>query len=919
MGLKLYLYVHLVLSLSLTTGQELKIIFWIEPVQRAEFGTDFAAVLKELDSLKLGVTISDAVLELRRTDDQQDMENFCEILGSVGSTVVVDLSYNFWSEGNELARAHGIAYVRLDRMMRPFLTMFSDFMRLKRANNVAMIFQSDRDTMEAMLQLQDGYPFRTLIINASDAQPIDFAERLLALRPPPTYYAIFARGAAMNGIFELVEKSKLFQRPTEWQFVFLDTRDRVFKYKRNVEFATRFLLNARAICRSMQMRDLYCGSGFTLQRGLLLDVIRSLIDAALVSQPFPQPVHLDCNTSSEVTNAIETNSIWFQNVQWSNFVGYAPEQANDEEPVTKLTFVANISAGYYSSEHEAKTDLATWLSGELRLVNETISPTRRFYRIGTAESLPWSYYRRDPNSGELLRTPTGAPIWEGFCIDFIEALANMLNFDYELVAPQKGHMGERNEQGEWDGVIGDLVSGETDFAIAALKMYSEREEVVDFLPPYYAHTGISIVMRKPLRLASLFKFMSVLRPEVWLSIVGALMATALLIWILDRYSPYSSRNNPDAYPYECRQFTLRESFWFALTSFTPQGGGEAPKALSGRILVASYWLFVVLMLATFTANLAAFLTVERMQVPVRSLEQLARQSRINYTVVNNSDTHHYFINMKFAEDTLYRMWKELALNASEDFHKFRIWDYPIKEQFGKILVAIGTSNPVHNASEGFKNVEDHLNADYAFIHDSAEIRYAVSKNCNLTEIGEVFAEQPYAVAVQQGSHLGDELSYAILMLQKERFFENLKEKYWNEDNRGCADLDEQDGISLNSLGGVFMATIVGLVLAMCTLAFEVFYYQKKKAQLALIKKVKPMYGDEPTKFAWLDTTDKSKGGETNTKKTAKLTPPPSFEAATSRGEMKPNSIMQGAGKFKARKRVSLHDKFSIDSEMHYLE
>jgi ionotropic glutamate receptor len=38
---------------------------------------------------------------------------------------------------------------------------------------------------------------------------------------------------------------------------------------------------------------------------------------------------------------------------------------------------------------------------------------------------------------------------------------------------------------------------------------------------------------------------------------------------------------------------------------------------------------------------------------VASLEQLARQSRINYTVVNNSDTHEYFQNMKNAEDVLY--------------------------------------------------------------------------------------------------------------------------------------------------------------------------------------------------------------------------------------------------------------------------
>lgn len=101
------------------------------------------------------------------------------------------------------------------------------------------------------------------------------------------------------------------------------------------------------------------------------------------------------------------------------------------------------------------------------------------------------------------------------------------------------------------------------------------------------------------------------------------------------------------------------------------GGGEAPKALSGRIIVAAYWLFVVLMLATFTANLAAFLTVERMQSPVQSLDQLSRQSRINYTVVKDSDTHQYFKNMKFAEDKLYEMWKNATLSSVSDESRFR--------------------------------------------------------------------------------------------------------------------------------------------------------------------------------------------------------------------------------------------------------
>jgi glutamate receptor, ionotropic, invertebrate len=107
------------------------------------------------------------------------------------------------------------------------------------------------------------------------------------------------------------------------------------------------------------------------------------------------------------------------------------------------------------------------------------------------------------------------------------------------------------------------------------------------------------------------------------------------------------------------------------------------------VIVAAYWLFVVLMLATFTANLAgdviefnilsfvcnrlisAFLTVERMQSPVQSLDQLSRQSRINYTVVKDSDAHQYFRNMKFAEDKLYELWKNLTLSGTSDETQFR--------------------------------------------------------------------------------------------------------------------------------------------------------------------------------------------------------------------------------------------------------
>lgn len=43
--------------------------------------------------------------------------------------------------------------------------------------------------------------------------------------------------------------------------------------------------------------------------------------------------------------------------------------------------------------------------------------------------------------------------------------------------------------------------------------------------------------------------------------------------------------------------------------FSALGGGEAPRALSGRLVAATWWMFGFIMIATYTANLAAFLTV----------------------------------------------------------------------------------------------------------------------------------------------------------------------------------------------------------------------------------------------------------------------------------------------------------------------
>ena len=193
--------------------------------------------------------------------------------------------------------------------------------------------------------------------------------------------------------------------------------------------------------------------------------------------------------------------------------------------------------------------------------------------MGTVPRTPWTVLKRDAD-GRIMYDADGAPVLEGYCVELLKRMSQKMFFDYQLSLPKDGSndFGKKEADGAWSGLVGDLVSGEVDIAVAAMTMTSEREEVVDFVAPYFDQSGISIIVRKPVRARSLFKFMEVLRAEVWLAILGALVVPGFMLWLLDRFSPYSARNNREAYPGPCRIFTLKESFWFALTSFTPQVG-----------------------------------------------------------------------------------------------------------------------------------------------------------------------------------------------------------------------------------------------------------------------------------------------------------------------------------------------------------
>src|SRR5258705_214099 len=53
---------------------------------------------------------------------------------------------------------------------------------------------------------------------------------------------------------------------------------------------------------------------------------------------------------------------------------------------------------------------------------------------------------------------TGNDRYEGFCIDLLEAIADMLNFKYELYFVPDGKFGAENTtSGEWNGLVREII------------------------------------------------------------------------------------------------------------------------------------------------------------------------------------------------------------------------------------------------------------------------------------------------------------------------------------------------------------------------------------------------------------------------------------------------------------------------------
>lgn len=170
--------------------------------------------------------------------------------------------------------------------------------------------------------------------------------------------------------------------------------------------------------------------------------------------------------------------------------------------------------------------------------------------------------------------------FEGYCVDLLEEIATVLpHFKVEFF-PVAGNAYGALKNGEWNGMIRELLDHKADLAIADLTITSDRQQAVDFTLPFM-NLGLSILFKKPEETPpELFSFLKPFSVEVWLYMATAFLGVSLLLYVISRLSPYEwvSAHPCDDDPEELEnQFSLGNCLWFSLGSIMQQGSDLAPR------------------------------------------------------------------------------------------------------------------------------------------------------------------------------------------------------------------------------------------------------------------------------------------------------------------------------------------------------
>merc|ERR1719410_2684181 len=439
---------------------------------------------------------------------------------------------------------------------------------------------------------------------------------------------------------------------------------------------------------------------------------------------------------------------------------------------------------------------ATEMIGQavMKLQNKTL-------RVTTTSTDPYVMHKifDPPIAPEALQRMSFEEKYEGFCVDLVKELSKEVKFKYEFYLVEGGGYGSF-KNGRWTGMIADLRAQKADMAVIDMSITSIRQTAVDFTMPYMT-TGVGILYKKKFPPPpNPFSFLQPLSIEVWIYTTAAYLGVSIMMFLLARITPFEWDDNGEGEA--TNQWTISNTLWFGIGSFLCQGCDILPKTFSTRTVAIMWWFFTLIMMSSYTANLAAFLTNSKMSSPVNSAEDLSKQTKIKYGTYCCGSTNAFFKGSTI----------------------------PTYQKINAFMESAKPSVYTSGNAEGIDRVRKEDGA-YAFFMEAASIEYHIERKCDLMQLGGLLDSKGYGVALPPNSPYTRAVSAGVLSLQEKGILQKLKTKWWKEMHGGgnCVGKGSENSaqLGLPDLGGVFIVLTGGMIFS-CLFAVVEFMWEKRQ-------------------------------------------------------------------------------------------
>ncbi|XP_062504265.1 glutamate receptor ionotropic, kainate 2-like isoform X2 [Corticium candelabrum] len=409
------------------------------------------------------------------------------------------------------------------------------------------------------------------------------------------------------------------------------------------------------------------------------------------------------------------------------------------------------------------------------------APAGRSFRVVTIKEPPFVIW--DPNK-EYPDPHHGN--YTGIIIDILEWLVDDLGIEYTIYEPPDGKYGTvDNETDVGNGMVGELMECKADLAAAAFAITVLRSQYIHFTRPYI-DVGYSLLRHKDEELSTVV--WAFLKPFD-LSTNVVIVCSFIFIWLsflfVQRISPYAKSNNSEV-DEDGKGWGLRaaeDSMWLLYASAMQQGP-ENVYSISGKILVGGWFFFCLVIISTYTANLAAFLTVKSFEDGITSLDDLAAQTEIVYGTVRDTSITEFFANSPIL---IHKRINTFITNTEEAL--------------------------VETRDEAIRRVREKTDGEYVFIWDQPILDYiATRRPCNTEVVGRPFNPHGYGLAMPQGMPYESQFSNSILKMRESGAMHSFMEKWLHG-------ADCKSAISVKNwtdVDNVHLTDLIGVFIVLCT-------------------------------------------------------------------------------------------------------